>query len=276
MWIGTFNCHHTHSEFSGTNIFEWHHMVVFPRTSVALKMHGHDPLVGSPNVAIFYNHGTEYERDQLTDEGDCCEYFQFSPQLLLEIISLHDPTILKRDEHPFLFTHSFLDKSIFLRQRKLVEELKRPNLTPSLQIDEMAIEVLESLIEYSFTHKVGLTSAKRSTLSEHRHLAFEAQKMLAAQYNRRLNLKQIADALYVSPYHLSRVFRQQTGRPLYQFLEQLRLRNAFERLGDYSNDLTRLALETGYSNHSHFTAAFRRNFGYSPSQWVKNNQRIRA
>ena len=138
----------------------------------------------------------------------------------------------------------------------------------------MAIEVLESLIEYSFSQRMGSVGTKQTTISEHRQLAFEAQKMLAAQYNRRLTLQHVADALFVSPYHLSRVFRQQTGQPIYRFLEQLRLRNAFERLGDYRNDLTQLALKTGYTSHSHFTAAFRRHFGTTPSNWLKCDKRL--
>jgi len=35
----------------------------------------------------------------------------------------------------------------------------------------------------------------------------------------------------------------------------------------YTDDLTMLALDTGFSSHSHFTAAFRRAFGCTPSQF---------
>lgn len=244
-------------------------MIVFPRTSVILKMSGQDPFVGSPNIAIFYNQDTIYERSQLTEEGDCCEYFQFNRSLILEILKNYDAAIHEKEKKLFHFTHSFVDKSIFLQQRHLLQLINQPTPASTLQIDEIAIEVLECLVEQSFSQKGCKLKKRGDTRTAHRHLAFEVQKLMATHFDQKLTLQKIAKKLYVSPYHLSRLFRQETGRPLYQYLEQLRLRNAFERLGDYAHDLNQLALDIGYANHSHFTAAFRKHFGYAPSQWVK-------
>jgi AraC-like DNA-binding protein len=40
---------------------------------------------------------------------------------------------------------------------------------------------------------------------------------------------------------------------------------ALERVGDHRNNLTQLALDLGYSSHSHFTTAFRAYFALPPS-----------
>lgn len=229
-------------------------------------MDGRNQLAGSPNVVVFYNNGTEYERSKLTEEGDRCEYFQFSPPLLHEILGAFDQTVQGRNHTPFLFTHAFVSRQNFIRQRQLVEQLAQPNVS-RLEIDEMAIELLESIVADSFSQRGIKPHAKASTQSAHRQIAFEAQKLLLTRFYEPLTLQDVAQAIYVSPYHLSRVFRQQVGRPLYKFLEHIRMRNAFERLADYPNDLNRLALDVGYANHSHFTAAFRKNFGFAPSQW---------
>jgi AraC-like DNA-binding protein len=45
---------------------------------------------------------------------------------------------------------------------------------------------------------------------------------------------------------------------------QLRLARALIEV-PHADDLTALALDLGFSSHSHFTAAFRRAFGQSPS-----------
>jgi AraC-like DNA-binding protein len=50
-----------------------------------------------------------------------------------------------------------------------------------------------------------------------------------------------------------------------RFLHRLRLRAALEELPECRGDITRLALDLGYSSHSHFTYAFRREFGVPPS-----------
>ena len=51
---------------------------------------------------------------------------------------------------------------------------------------------------------------------------------------------------------------------------RLRLGLALERLRQGERDLTRLALELGYSHHSHFTMAFTRCYGEPPRTLRRN------
>jgi AraC-like DNA-binding protein len=69
------------------------------------------------------------------------------------------------------------------------------------------------------------------------------------------------------------VFQERTGVPVHRYLTLLRLRASLERLAEGASDLTELALELGFSSHSHFTDAFRREFGFSPSDVRKNATR---
>jgi AraC-like DNA-binding protein len=64
------------------------------------------------------------------------------------------------------------------------------------------------------------------------------------------------------------MFQQQTGMPVHRYLTQLRLRAALERLAD-ADDITSLAIDLGFSSHSHFTDVFRREFGKTPSEYRK-------
>ena len=47
----------------------------------------------------------------------------------------------------------------------------------------------------------------------------------------------------------------------------LRLHASLEMLRDTSRDLSTIALDLGFADHSHFTMAFRRRFGVTPSGW---------
>ena len=78
-------------------------------------------------------------------------------------------------------------------------------------------------------------------------------------------LGDVAEALGCSPYHLSRIFHRESGLPMRRYLDRCRLRTALERLAEGEKDLTGLALDLGYADHSHFSNAFRREFGMSPS-----------
>src|SRR5262249_21197905 len=70
----------------------------------------------------------------------------------------------------------------------------------------------------------------------------------------------------VSPVYLTQVFQQVEGVPLYRYQLRLRLARALDLLAQY-DDLTSLSLELGFSSHSHFSAAFRQAYGYSPSEF---------
>jgi AraC-like DNA-binding protein len=47
----------------------------------------------------------------------------------------------------------------------------------------------------------------------------------------------------------------------------MRLRLSLERLRDPRANLSAIAYDLGYSSHSHFTMAFRRAFGTTPSEF---------
>lgn len=267
VWIGRFECHHTHAQFDGEHLYQGHHMVIFPRTQLELTILGRAKLISSPNLAVFYNNGMVYKRGYLTEQGDRNDNFQFRQTLLTEILATYDPDVRCR-EHPFKFTHTFVSRENFVRQRRLAAAALQHNQPDSLWVDEMGIELLEALVADSFHQRGIRPKLKQTTDKTHRQLAFEAQRLLATRYDEHLTLKTISTELYVSPYHLSRVFRQQTGSTLHNFLAQLRLRIARDRISDYANNITRLALDVGYATHSHFTEAFHRNFGYPPSQFV--------
>jgi len=50
---------------------------------------------------------------------------------------------------------------------------------------------------------------------------------------------------------------------------RLRLARALDLLAKY-DDLTTLALDLGFSSHSHFSAQFRMIYGYSPSAFKRS------
>jgi AraC-like DNA-binding protein len=87
---------------------------------------------------------------------------------------------------------------------------------------------------------------------------------VAGRFRSTLSLAEVARAVHYSPYHLARLFRREVGVPIHRYRSRLRLGAALERLAEGADDLTALALDLGYSSHSHFSNAFRRAFGIPP------------
>jgi AraC family transcriptional regulator len=99
-----------------------------------------------------------------------------------------------------------------------------------------------------------------------RNLAEAAKAEIARDLAVTPRLGDLAARLEVSPFHLCRVFRRWNGTPLLEYLVDLRIRAALEGLAEPPAGLSRLAHRLGFCSHSHFTAAFRRRMGTSPSR----------
>jgi transcriptional regulator GlxA family with amidase domain len=106
-----------------------------------------------------------------------------------------------------------------------------------------------------------------------RALVAKARRYLSSRLDQKVRLPEIAVALGVSATRLAQTFRIVEGVSLYRYALRLRLMRALEMLPQY-DDLSRLALDAGFSNHSHFTTAFRQSFGYAPAV-VRSQMRVR-
>jgi AraC family transcriptional regulator len=93
------------------------------------------------------------------------------------------------------------------------------------------------------------------------------QEILTRRYAEPLTLTALADHVGLSPWHLSRSFRAQAGLGVHRYRTRLRLLAALDRIRDSRRpELARIAVEVGFSSHSHLGREFRAFFGTSPSR----------
>ncbi len=186
--------------------------------------------------------------------------------MLLDVIRALDPSVDDRPDRPFPFVTGPCEPGVFWRHRELarrLEDAARHPLDP-LEAEVTALQLVADILEAAFARH-GLPRRRNGTDADHADRAEAAKTYLASRLADRVTLDDVARAVHASPFHLARVFRQRTGVPIHRYLTRLRLRAAIERLSSGADDLTALALESGFSSHSHFTDAFRREFGRTPS-----------
>jgi AraC family transcriptional regulator len=93
-----------------------------------------------------------------------------------------------------------------------------------------------------------------------------AKEFLHAHGCERMSLEEIARSVGVSPIYLTQEFTRSEGMPLYRYQLALRLGRALLEL-PHTENITALALDLGFSSHSHFTYVFRKAFGLTPSKY---------
>ena len=89
-----------------------------------------------------------------------------------------------------------------------------------------------------------------------------------------LSLGEVADHVYVSQWHLSKLLNRETGQSFFDLLGSLRIGRAKELLADPSMRVLDVAEATGFSDVAHFSRSFKRFAGCTPGEY--RNQRGRS
>lgn len=100
-----------------------------------------------------------------------------------------------------------------------------------------------------------------------------AVEFIETHLKEELTAEQIAEQFGYSLYHFGRIFALQTGTSLMNYVHLRRLSVARTELTKGKKILD-VALEYGYETASGFAKSFRREFGYSPSTYMKRMQGI--
>ncbi len=229
--------------------------VVFPRTPVTIRQLGREPVVCDRNHVLFFNPGQRFFRSLRSRDGDRSYYVELTPELMFR---------LGGGLTSFPFAFGPCDSGVFLLHRLAIRHLREPNPDPLL-VEECMTEAVAQALERARAFDGVRVRGRQATRAAHREIVDQTKELLAARFRERLTMGEIAGAIGVSRFHLSRVFRSCTGFSLHGYRNQLRLRAALERLVDPETVLPPLAAELGFSSHSHFTAAFREAFGVAPS-----------
>jgi AraC-like DNA-binding protein len=233
---------------------------------VKIQHLGQEPFLTSANIATFYNPGDEYRRAAVSPEGDRCDWFALAPQLVTEVVGLEDPHAAERPEKAFRFTHAPSDARSYLEQRLALHAAQGSKPDP-LYVEETAVRTLHRLVRSAYAQRALRRSPPAQAVAlgpRQRALVEAAQALLANRFAERLSLAEIARAVGSSVFHLCRTFREATGSSLHAYRNQERLRRSLDLL-EGGEGITDIALELGYSSHSHFSFAFRRAFGSTPA-----------
>ncbi len=134
-----------------------------------------------------------------------------------------------------------------------------------LQGERAAIELsmhLSELMHLSVLDFLG--EEKPPTLAE------RAREYFDNRLGEPVTVQTAADALFVSPAHLIRIFKKETGQTPHAYLLAARLSYA-RRLLSLGMSVNETAVSAGFCSSSHFISAFRTAFGLTPTQYLKIN-----
>lgn len=83
------------------------------------------------------------------------------------------------------------------------------------------------------------------------------------------SLEEVAEALYVSKYHICHLFSKYVEFSFINYLTHIRLKNASDLLKTTRSSVTEIAQSCGFNNSGYFCRVFKKHFGFSPLEYRK-------
>ncbi|MBL1225907.1 helix-turn-helix transcriptional regulator [Enterococcus sp. BWR-S5] len=157
----------------------------------------------------------------------------------------------------------FLEKAWRLAQ-EFNEQQEEFQLMGKALVIEMLVLILRSLNKKreEIIPQTLSNSAKRK-----QNLVNQTIYFLENCYTEEITLEQLAATFYVSPTHLSKVFKEITGSSPINYLIQIRLKHAKNLLeSEAAPSIKEVAQTVGYDDAYHFSKLFKKYYGVAPSK----------
>lgn len=146
-------------------------------------------------------------------------------------------------------------KSLQLESPQLAAAAEQGDRAASLQEMQGAVKALVSCFP------------KKETVSgNEKSLVEQVRKYVEDNLDQNLNVNGVAAALFMNGDYISRVFKNETGTPLKEYIIQRKMESARLLLTTTQLPVSVIASKLGYDNFSYFSQAYRRCMGVSPSE----------
>lgn len=229
--------------------------LVFPYRGAYVRHVGHDHAVADVNQLVLFNRGESYQVSHPIAGGDASLSLVLEEGLLRELVPKE---YLRPGGGDLAFRMQRL--GIDPRAQALVSVLRHGlmrAIAEPLQGETLILTLVRRALGERTSRPPGSTYGRR-------RLVDRAKLAISSNPERRWRLAEIAAQVGVSPVYLTQSFQQVEGLPLYRYQLRCRLARALDLLHEY-DDLSALALDLGFSTHSHFTSAFRQVYGRTPA-----------
>jgi AraC family transcriptional regulator len=230
------------------------HEIVLPLDGLFLRRDSFGEILADKKQILFFNANQAHEISHPAGFGESCLLIHLAEKRLLEMLPR-----MGNHELPFERASLHLDKC---------QQWQKFGLLSHLQDEAMALEASwMNWLNQIFLALYEESDNPRPLNAQQREAVHALRVMLNQDYCHALSLDELAARVHYSPFMLCRLFKQEFGLSIHQYLAELRLSEALQRLLDEPVlAIGDLGLALGYNSHSHFSAAFTKAFGFSPSE----------
>ncbi|HFI0325885.1 TPA: AraC family ligand binding domain-containing protein [Streptococcus suis] len=162
------------------------------------------------------------------------------------------------------FLHSHLESEILKKMIDInqTEVQSLPMITELILIGHLN-QLLAALIQEFPNDSLKEASTLAKTYVHH------AIKIIHSQYNSPVKVSAIAEKLALSRSYLYKIFKQETGYSIKDYIVQVKMNHACQLLANPDLSITEIANSVGYQDPLTFSSAFKNQYHQSPSDYRK-------
>ena len=128
------------------------------------------------------------------------------------------------------------------------------------------------LMLQSISTELAIEILRQSIIDNNNKAAYknDIKKIIAfleERYQDNITLDDIAKEVNISRYHLLRVFKSETGKTPFEFLNDIKIEHAKKLLINKKFNMTEISSLCGFTNASHFSVVFKKKTGSTPSEF---------
>ena len=153
------------------------------------------------------------------------------------------------------------------REFSYAQEAIRLGVTRFLLKPSRMDEIHEALEAMTARLSSGNTEETAESENAGSFLINQATAYMQKHYAEKLTLQDVADACYVSQWHLSKLMNRHTGKSFYDILNTLRIRAAKDLLKDPGLRISDIGKMVGYADTAHFAKVFKKLVGMSANEY---------
>ncbi|MGB8451065.1 MAG: AraC family transcriptional regulator [Anaerocolumna sp.] len=162
----------------------------------------------------------------------------------------------------YLVIHFSLQHKIFVEDtlQQIVREAREKRSSYEVYIQTLIMQ----LLVYSSRYLDEYNIKPLEYLNTMHERISEVVRYINTNYKNELSLQYLADKFYISPYYLSRIFKEVTGFTYVEYLNSVRIKEAKKLLGETNLKVCLIASKVGYGSITHFGRVFKELTGHTP------------
>ncbi|WP_316244871.1 AraC family transcriptional regulator [Paenibacillus antibioticophila] len=150
--------------------------------------------------------------------------------------------------------------------RSIIKEIRDCNPGFELYTQTLVFQMLILCSRHLLNSSADSTEVQNPAAYER---IFEVVRYMNSHYMQDMSLPLVAEKFYISPYYLSRFFKEATGFTFIEYLNHVRVKEAKQLLENSSMKVNLIARKVGFGSITHFGRVFKQVTGQAPLYYRK-------